>query len=96
MILTCGLVYAIINFWLCMINDLLRVIIFGIEDNAIVNHRGFGSYNTKQVKSSINHLPLCPSKRAACMIASLFSKTKKLNFSFFLSMKVSETLLYAF
>ena len=32
----------------------------GIEDNAVVNHYGFGSYKTKQVKSSINHLPLCP------------------------------------
>ena len=35
----------------------------GIEDKAVVNHCGFGSYKTKQVKSSINHLPLCP-KRA--------------------------------
>ena len=100
MILTCGLVYDITNFWLCTINYLFRVIIFaslvnftvcavccnldsqitpttedlqastnldglprGIEDKAVVNHCGFGSYKTKQVKSSINHLPLCP-KRA--------------------------------
>ena len=100
MILSCGLVYAIANFWLCTINDLFGVIIFaslvnfsvcaiccnldsqitpttedlhpstnsdglpcGIEDKAVVNHCDFGSYNTKQVKSSINHLPLCP-KRA--------------------------------
>ena len=35
----------------------------GIEDKAVVNHCGLGSYKTKQVKSSINHLPLCP-KRA--------------------------------
>ena len=35
----------------------------GIEDKAVVNHCGFGSCKTKQVKSSINHLPLCP-KRA--------------------------------
>ena len=98
MILTCGIVYAIINFCLCTINDLFRVIIFaslvnftvcaiccnldsqitpttedlqasinldglprGIEDKAVVNHCGFGV--TKQVKSSINRLPLCP-KRA--------------------------------
>ena len=33
----------------------------GIEDKAVVNH--LGSYRTEQVKSSINHLPLCP-KRA--------------------------------
>ena len=32
----------------------------GIEDKAVVNHCGFGSYKTKLVKSSINHLPLCP------------------------------------
>ena len=31
----------------------------GIEDNAVVNHCGFGSYKTKQVRSSINHFPLC-------------------------------------
>ena len=35
----------------------------GIEDKAVVNHRGFVSYNTKLIESSINHLPLCP-KRA--------------------------------
>ena len=35
----------------------------GIEDKAVVNHCGFGSYKTKHVKSSINHLPPC-SKRA--------------------------------
>ena len=35
----------------------------GIKDKAAANHCGFGSYKTKQVKSSINHLPLCP-KRA--------------------------------
>ena len=35
----------------------------GIEDKAVVNHCGFGSYKTKEAKSSINHLPLC-SKRA--------------------------------
>ena len=35
----------------------------GIEDKGVVNYCGFGSYKTKQVKSSINHLPLCP-KRA--------------------------------
>ena len=34
-----------------------------IEDKAAVKHCGFESYKTKQVKSSINHLPLCP-KRA--------------------------------
>ena len=34
-----------------------------IEDKAVVKHCGFESYKTKQVKSSINHLPLCP-KRA--------------------------------
>ena len=99
-ILTCGLVYAVTNFWLCALSDFFRVIIFaclvnfavcaiycnldsqitpltedfqastnwdglprGIEDKTIVNHHGFGSYNTKQVKSSINHLPLF-SKRA--------------------------------
>ena len=28
MILKCGLVYAVANFWLCAISDLLRVIIF--------------------------------------------------------------------
>ena len=27
-ILTCGLVYAVTNFWLCAISDLFRVIIF--------------------------------------------------------------------
>ena len=41
------------------LNDLPR----GIEDKAVVNHCGFGSYKTKQVKSSIKHLPFCP-KRA--------------------------------
>ena len=35
----------------------------GIEDKAVVNHYGFGSDKRKQVKSSINDLPLCP-KRA--------------------------------
>ena len=80
MILTCGHVYAITNFWLCTINDLFRVIIFAnlvnftmcaiccnldsqitrttenldgllrhIEDKAVVNHCGFGSYKTEQV-----------------------------------------------
>ena len=100
MILTCGLVYAITNIWLCTINDLFRIFIFatlvnftvcaiccnldsqitpttedlqtltnlnglprGIEDKAVVNHCGFRSYKTKQVKSSINHFPLFP-KRA--------------------------------
>ena len=100
MILTCGLVYAITNFWLCTINDLLSVIIFaslinftvcaiccnldsqitptnedfqastnldglprGIQDKAVADHCGFESYKTEQVKSSINHLPVCP-KRA--------------------------------
>ena len=47
----------------------------GIEDKAGVNHCGFGSCKTKQVKSSINYLPLCPKR--AVMIASLFSRTKK-------------------
>ena len=88
--------YAVTNFSLCTINDLLRVIIFasivnftvcaifcnldsqitpttedlqastkldglprGIEDKAVVNYCGFGSYQTKEVKSSISHLPLC-------------------------------------
>ena len=32
----------------------------GIEDKAVLNHCGFESYKTKQVKTSINHLPLCP------------------------------------
>ena len=27
-ILTCGLVYAVANFWLCAVSDLFRVIIF--------------------------------------------------------------------
>ena len=35
----------------------------GTEYKAVVNHCGFGSYKTKQVMLSINHLPLCP-KRA--------------------------------
>ena len=35
----------------------------GIKDKAVVNHCGFGSYKTKEVKSLINGLPLCP-KRA--------------------------------
>ena len=35
----------------------------GIEGKVVVNHYGFGSYKTEQVKSSINHLPLRP-KRA--------------------------------
>ena len=35
----------------------------GVEDKAVLNHCGFGSYKTKEVKSSINHLPLWP-KRA--------------------------------
>ena len=35
-----------------------------IEDKAVVNHCGFGSYKTKEVKSSINHLTL-GLKRAA-------------------------------
>ena len=34
----------------------------GIEDKAVLNHCGLGSYKTKEVKSSINHLPLCPKK----------------------------------
>ena len=50
----------------------------GIEDKAIVNHRGFESYNTKQV-----NLPSPSMPQESCMIASLFSRTKKLNFSFF-------------
>ena len=96
-ILTCGLVYAVTNFWLCAISDLFRVIIFASlvnftvcaiccnldsqitpstedfklqqtemaclmvsETKLIVNHHSFGSYKTKQVKSSVNCLPLCP------------------------------------
>ena len=35
----------------------------GIGHKAVVNHPGYGSYKTKQVKSLINHLPSCP-KRA--------------------------------
>ena len=34
-----------------------------IENKAVANRCGVGSYKTKQVKSSISHLPLCP-KRA--------------------------------
>ena len=30
------------------------------ETKLIVNHHSFGSYKTKQVRSSINCLPLCP------------------------------------
>ena len=104
-ILTCGLVYAITNFWLCTINDLFRVIIStslvnitvcaiccnldsqitpstedlqastnldgvprSIEDKAVVNHRGFGSYKKKQVKSSINHSLYAPRELYDCII----------------------------
>ena len=49
----------------------------GIEDKAVVNHRGFGSYKTKQVKSSINHLPLCP-KRPVWLHHHCFQELKSL------------------
>ena len=39
----------------------------GIEDKAVVNHCSFGSYKTKEVKPSINHLPLCTQE--SCVIA---------------------------
>ena len=35
-ILTCGLVYAVTNFWLCAISDLFRVIIFACLVNFTV------------------------------------------------------------
>ena len=53
-----------------------------LKTKLIVNHLSFGNYKTKQVKSSIDQPPLYP--QDSCMIASLLSKTKKLNFSCFL------------
>ena len=58
----------------------------GTEDKAIVN-RGFGSYNTKQVKSPINHLPLCPKR--AVSLHHCFQELKLLiSVSFFINESV--------
>ena len=57
------------------------------RDKAIVDHRGFGSYSICIVifdKSSHQLTKASPSMlQESCMIASLFSRTKELNFSFF-------------
>ena len=48
----------------------------GNEDKAVVNHCGFGSYKTKQVRSSINHLPVCPKR--AVLLHHCFEEVKSL------------------